>query len=113
MQIFNTHFICKNEDELLEGLVNGLNFDLDISGQNGPEYLQKETVEAGYENDVEYFYYRCRREYFIAFKHQDICKVIDYIIERLLDSYYYCDYDVLDIGAGAYSVVLTCVKRDD
>ena len=113
MQIFNTHFICKNEDELLEGLVNGLNFDLDISGQNGPEYLQKETVEAGYENDVEYFYYRCGREYLIAFKHQDICKVIDYIIERLLDSYYYCDYDVLDIGAGAYSVVLTCVKRDD
>ena len=43
-----------NREDLLKALESLCNFDLDFNGSNGVEYAWKETLEAGFDNNLEY-----------------------------------------------------------
>lgn len=112
MKFYMTHYICKSEEEFIDELVKGLSFDCDITGQNGDEYLRDDTVKAGYDNDIKYLYNLCKKEKYIAYQYNDICTFLVYLIDNLLSNYYECEYDVIEIEKGTYSIALTCETKD-
>lgn len=84
-----------NRDSLLETLVDLSNFDCDFNGENGLDYAWKETIENGFESNLEYLLDKvkdfksdieCVKEFIDTWMENDSNYYHDYSLEYLTDS---------------------------
>ena len=95
-----------NKESLLKALEQLSDFDLDFNGANGIEYAWNETIEAGFESNMEYLIDKVKDI------ENDIECVITFVDEWMeSDKDYYYDYELqyLADNDGMYAISLSVV----